>query len=81
MFDPKKAALLILSGKHGEEEGGDPEEGGANGPEALKAVFEAARKGDFDAAYDALRAVVETCSSDNEGEELGPEGHKEDPGY
>lgn len=64
MFDPKKAALLILSkgskGAEDAEESMDPV-----GPEALKAAFEAMQKGDFSVAYDAMRAAVQSCSSDD----------------
>lgn len=63
MFDPKKAALLIVSG-HGKEGGDDMEsEDGSSGPEALKAVFDAMKSGDFEVAYDAFRAAVQSCGS------------------
>ena len=62
MFDPKKAALLILSkGEHGES--GESSDG-SSGPEALKAAFEAMKKGDYEVAYDAFRVAVQSCGSD-----------------
>jgi TolA-binding protein len=66
MFDPKKAALLIVS-KHGEPDGDEEDMGaedGSMGPEALKAAFESMKKGDYNAAYDAFRAAVHSCGSD-----------------
>lgn len=66
MFDPKKAALLILSkGGHDEPDGDEGSEDGSGGPEALKAAFEAMQKGDFDVAYDAFRVAVQSCGSDD----------------
>jgi len=63
MFDPKKAALLILSkGDHGDEES---EEDGSSGPAALKAMFSALKDGNADEAYDAFRAAVQSCGSDD----------------
>lgn len=63
MFDPKKAALLILSkGDHGDQE---EESDGSSGPEALKAAFEAMKKGDYEVAYDAFRVAVQSCGSDD----------------
>lgn len=67
MFDPKKAAMLILSKKDADE--GDEDMGsedGGSGPEALKAAFEAMKKGDYSVAYDAFRAAVQSCGSDEE---------------
>lgn len=62
MFDPKKAALLILSkGEHG----GESEEDGSSGPAALKAMFSALKDGNADEAYDAFRAAVQSCGSDD----------------
>lgn len=71
MFDPKKAAMLIISSKHDDPEGDEgnmSEEDGSAGPGALKAVFEAMKKGDEDAAYDAFRAAVMSCKSDEPDE-------------
>ncbi len=68
MFDPKKAAMLILSKRDepdGDEEDMGSEDGGS-GPEALKAAFEAMKKGDYSVAYDAFRAAVQSCGSDEE---------------
>lgn len=63
MFDPKKAALLILSkGEHGGEE---TEEDGTGGPAALKAMFSALKSGNEEEAYDAFRAAVQSCGSDD----------------
>ncbi len=64
MFDPKKAALLILSHK-GEESPKDDEDG-SSGPGALKAMFAALKAGDDTEAYDAFRAAVQSCGSDEE---------------
>lgn len=64
MFDPKKAALLILSkGEHGGEE--MSEEDGSSGPSALKAMFAALKAGNEEEAYDAFRAAVQSCGSDD----------------
>lgn len=69
MFDPKKAALLILSkGDHGDM-GGDEEKSeegdGSSGSEALKAMFSALKSGNEEEAYDAFRAAVQSCDSDD----------------
>lgn len=64
MFDPKKAALLILSKGGGEGEESMSEDG-SSGPDALKAAFEAMKKGDYEVAYDAFRVAVQSCGSDD----------------
>lgn len=60
MFDPAKAALLILSGGESEEEDTEKEDG-SGGPAALRAMFLALRDGKDNEAYDAFRAAVESC--------------------
>lgn len=74
MFDPKKAALLILAKK---DKGGD-EESGAGGydgeqdpsslkpADALRAMYEAMKAGNFDKAADAFKAAYEACHEDAE---------------
>lgn len=73
MFDPNKAALLILSKKHGMDEGddaGDEQDGmGKDGPDALKAAFKAMQDGDFDVAYDAFRAAVASCDAEGDDDQ------------
>ncbi len=67
MFDPKKAALLILAkGKTDESDKmeGMHEEDGSDGEDALKAAFEAMKKGDYSTAYDAFRVAVQSCSDE-----------------
>jgi hypothetical protein len=64
MFDPKKAALLILAKGKGED---SPEESGPSGMEAFSAMMDAFQKGDKQTAYDAFRAAVESCGSEDGG--------------
>lgn len=70
MFDPKKAAMLIVSksGSSGSSREGVEvgEEDVSGGTGALQAMFDALKKGDMEVAYDAFRVAVQSCSEDNE---------------
>ncbi len=66
MFDPKKVAMLILSGKGSEHGSDDTEEDGSSGPGALKAMFAALKDGNEQEAYDAFRSAVKSCGYDDE---------------
>ncbi len=67
MFDPKKAALLILG--HGKDEGEEaPADEGPSGADALSAAFDLLKAGKKVEAYDAFRAAVESCGAEPEGE-------------
>jgi hypothetical protein len=68
MFDPKKTALLILGKARGGSDPGDEGEG-LDGKEAFKAAMEAAKDGDYDAAYDAFKAAVAACGDEPDGDE------------
>lgn len=60
MFDPQKAALLILAKGKGES----AEESGPTGKEAFAAMMNAFKDGDTETAYDAFRAAVESCAAE-----------------